>query len=388
MSLASLRKRGRVWYVRYRDAHGKQIETKAGPDRSVAQRIARELESRSAAIKAGVADPREASWVENERKPLSDHVHDWHGYMLASGDTQQHADQSRDRVLRLIESSRIMTISGLSIGAVQSALADLSLIKGRRGNPRLSPSSVRHHARAIKSFCKWLWKDGRAKEDVLVHLGLPKIGEKFERRALEPHEAEALIGTTQSLGVVRGGMTGGDRSVLYAVALGTGFRAKECRSLTAESFRLDTDPPTIVCAAEHTKNGLEAVQPIRPELAAMLRSWLHGKAHGKPVFAFRLGAAAGMVRSDLEAAGIAQSESYDFHSLRHSYVTMLIKSGASVKVCQELARHADPKLTMNIYTHLTAHDLPRSRGPCPHIAHTCCLIGSHRDRWDRRDFQS
>ena len=38
--MASLRKRGKTWYVRHRDANGKQIETKAGPDKSVAQRIA------------------------------------------------------------------------------------------------------------------------------------------------------------------------------------------------------------------------------------------------------------------------------------------------------------------------------------------------------------
>jgi hypothetical protein len=62
---------------------------------------------------------------------------------------------------------------------------------------------------------------------------------------------------------------------------------------------------------------------------------------------------------DLKAAGVDSWEAYDFHSLRHAYVTMVIKSGASVKVCQELARHADPKLTMNVYTHLTVHDVAR-----------------------------
>ena len=61
--MASLRKRGRTWYVRYRDAHGKQIETKAGPDRSMAQRIANGMESQVRAIKTGTADPREAGWV-------------------------------------------------------------------------------------------------------------------------------------------------------------------------------------------------------------------------------------------------------------------------------------------------------------------------------------
>jgi hypothetical protein len=48
---------------------------------------------------------------------------------------------------------------------------------------------------------------------------------------------------------------------------------------------------------------------------------------------------------------------FDFHCLRHSYITAVVKSGCSVKVAQELARHANPKLTLNVYSHLTAHDL-------------------------------
>ena len=36
---------------------------------------------------------------------------------------------------------------------------------------------------------------------------------------------------------------------------------------------------------------------------------------------------------------------------------MLVKSGASVKEAQELARHSDPKLTMNVCTKLGVHDL-------------------------------
>jgi integrase len=152
-------------------------------------------------------------------------------------------------------------------------------------------------------------------------------------------------------------MTGVDRSILYATALGTGFRAGELRSLTPESFDVDCNPPTVTCMASYTKNGREAVQPIRPELAELLRPWLLGKAPGERLFAFRQDAAARMIRDDLAASGIAENESYDFHCLRHTYITEVVKSGCSVKVAQELARHADPKLTLNIYSHLTVHDL-------------------------------
>lgn len=47
----------------------------------------------------------------------------------------------------------------------------------------------------------------------------------------------------------------------------------------------------------------------------------------------------------------------DFHALRATYITLLVKSGASVKIVQELARHSDPKLTLNIYSKLGVHEL-------------------------------
>ena len=41
---------------------------------------------------------------------------------------------------------------------------------------------------------------------------------------------------------------------------------------------------------------------------------------------------------------------------RNSSLSCDLASGSSVKVCQELARHSDPKLTMNVYTHLGVKD--------------------------------
>jgi integrase len=297
--MASLRKRGKTWYVRYRDAHGKQIETKCGPDKSVAQRIANGLESQVHAIKTGVADPREVGWAEAERKPLTEHVHDWYVGLAARGRNAVYVHNSRMYVLRLIEMTRASKISHLSISTIQLALAELRSMPGRAGNVGFSDQSVRHHARQIKQFTKWLWRDGRVREDPLVHLAAPTITTRKSRKALQPEDAAGLIATTHTE-PIRWGMMGEDRSILYAIALGTGFRAKECRSLQPEDFNLDADTPTITCRAAYTKNHNEAVQPIRPELADLLRSWVAGKAPAKPVFTLRIDNAARMLRETLK----------------------------------------------------------------------------------------
>ena len=84
------------------------------------------------------------------------------------------------------------------------------------------------------------------------------------------------------------------------------------------------------------------------------------KERGKPVFDVPKHTAA-MLRVELEAAGIDPIDQdgrlVDFHSLRHTYVTQIVASGASVKVAQELARHSTPTLTIGRYAKTQLHDL-------------------------------
>jgi hypothetical protein len=63
-----------------------------------------------------------------------------------------------------------------------------------------------------------------------------------------------------------------------------------------------------------------------------------------------------MIRADLKAAGIA-SEAFDFHSLRHSYVSAIVQCGGSVKDSMQLARHHDADLTFGRYAHIRLADL-------------------------------
>ena len=47
----------------------------------------------------------------------------------------------------------------------------------------------------------------------------------------------------------------------------------------------------------------------------------------------------------------------DFHSLRHTFITLLVQAGAPLAKVQKLARHSTPHLTAKYYTHLRAEDL-------------------------------
>ncbi len=101
-------------------------------------------------------------------------------------------------------------------------------------------------------------------------------------------------------------------------------------------------------------------------MAELLRVFLAGKADHKPVWGgtwARDHRGAEMLRIDLDAAGIPYATEgpdgplyADFHSLRHTYLTLLGRGGVDLRTAQELAGHSTPVLTAR-YSHRRLYDL-------------------------------
>ena len=371
--MASFRKIGRNWFFRYVDANGVQRERKGCPDRRVSEELARAAESEAAKIRSGILDPKSVAYGVHEARSLSDHLADWYAYLLGKGATPKHAQLSRNRVARLIDLARTRKVSDLSPSRLQAALK--AVRDGDKEDAGVSLRSLHHYTRVVKGFSRWLWRDGRAREDTLAHLTSPNpdADRRRERRALSPDEMARLIEAAETGPVVLK-TSGSDRAILYRLALGTGFRANELRSLTPESFHLEDDTPTIKVAAAYSKRRRDDMQPIRSDLAATIRSWLASRPAGKPVFGNLTTHTNLLIKADLERAGIAYWDASDrvadFHALRHSYVTALAMCRAPVKVVQSLARHSTPALTLGIYSHVGLFDqsatldaLPGQAGP-------------------------
>ena len=53
-------------------------------------------------------------------------------------------------------------------------------------------------------------------------------------------------------------------------------------------------------------------------------------------------------REDVVRRTVTRGRKLDFHALRHTFITNIANSGASVKTQQELARHADPSMTIGL----------------------------------------
>ena len=72
-------------------------------------------------------------------------------------------------------------------------------------------------------------------------------------------------------------------------------------------------------------------------------------------------------KSDFLAYRNAAGEVADFHATRHTYVSGIVAGGASVKTCQELARHSSPSLTIGRYSHARLHDLQGALDALPSV---------------------
>jgi integrase/recombinase XerD len=273
----------------------------------------------------------------------------------------------------------------------------------------ISHKTATHYVRAIKAFTRWLVRDKRTASDALAHLaGFNEATDRRRvRRDLNGDELARLVAAAESSPTVmvpraqRDGETHARRVVMvrmtcpegawaYRIAAGTGFRASEVASLTPESFDLDADSPTVTGAACYSKRKRQDVQPIRHDLAEQLRPWIATKAPRAPLCPLPDRKAALLIRADLETARAkwieeahtaderaeqersdflrhtdAAGRVVDFHGLRHTYISRVVESGASVKVAQELARHSTPTLTIGRYAYARLHDLAAALDSMP-----------------------
>ena len=371
-------KRTGCWQIQWFDDTGKRrSKNSKTTDKSAAQRIANKLEADAALRRDGVIDPALERFAQEQHKPLETHAADFRAAVAARENTPKHVDMTDSRVRLIIEQCGASQVKHLTPAAVQNVL------KTKRDDGS-SLETCNSYLRAIKAFSRWLWLEKRIPDDPLSTLKAFNTAsdQRHPRRKLMSDEITWLLPFVEGYTLTSHNLPGPDRAMVYRLALGTGFRALELRSLVPESFNLNGNPPTITVQAGCSKRRRTDVQPIRRDLADMVQPWLAGKPNGKPLFARLPGATAQMLRKDLAAARKAWIKTAenknekerreksdflryedsagriaDFHSTRHTYISNIVASGASVKTAQELARHSTPTLTIGRYSHTRLHDI-------------------------------
>jgi len=388
----------KVWYVEFRDALEKIRRLPAFSDKTQSEALGRMIDRLVACRVAGnTPDVALGRWLESlsnnlrdklcelelldrhdvaASKPLGNHLTDFEAALRAKGNTGKHVKQTIGRLKALFDGCGFKLWSDMKATAVEGWLAEQR--EAKQDSDGLSRQSSNYYLTAAKSFGKWMIRERRASQSPLEHLRNLNVAtdRRHDRRELSVDEVRRLLWATYH-GPSRYGLTGPERALVYRLAVESGLRANELRSLTRASFDFRTDPPTVTVEAGSSKRRRRDTLPLRRDTAAELKAHLGHKLPTVGAFALPVSNKTSLlIQADLAAARAAWIDEggtpeakaerersgflayvddagrfADFHALRHTFLSNLARSGVHPKLAQALARHSTITLTMDRYSH-------------------------------------
>lgn len=306
--------------------------------------------------------------IDNKRiegmRPLQEHILEWKQSIIATNKTEKHAEQQYYRVKKVFQLCKFTYWHEISASKLQLEVAKIKrTVKVRHKDHEkkglrekvvgdAAQNTKIYFLKACKQFCKWMVMDNRASQDPLRCLKA-ELGPQKRKAALEPDELRRLLAHAEKAGNIQG-LTGYQRSILYRVAAETGLRASELKALKVKDF--DFKDKMVRLSGQFTKNRKDAELPLRDPTIDKLKEFFRGQNPDDKAFVMPcISNCARMMRTDLEDAKITIHEdrgTVGFHSLRHTFGSMLAASGVHPKTAQQLMRHSDINLTMSRYTHV------------------------------------
>jgi integrase len=143
-----------------------------------------------------------------------------------------------------------------------------------------------HNLEAMTAFCRWCVERRRLAVNPMA--GVERLNTavdiRHQRRALTGEEIAKLVQSARESGVTFERCDGERRARIYILSYMTGLRRKELGSLTARSFDLDGNPPTVTVEAAASKHKKKDVLPLHPDLVIQLRAWLSALKPGEKLF--------------------------------------------------------------------------------------------------------
>jgi len=221
-------------------------------------------------------------------------------------------------------------------------------IGDRPGRRPLSPATMARRVAAIRSFYRWMIREGILKVSPASRLQSPRVPKKAPR-FLDVPEAAAVVEQPDQ----QGWFQNRNRAMLELM-YGAGLRVSEAVGLDVISLDLTNNLVRVM-----GKGSKERIVPFGPPAADALKIWLREIPPDGPLFLNRFGRrlssrSAWKITRDAGAAnGITGLHP---HALRHSCATHLLGSGADLRAIQEQLGHASLSTTQQ-YTHVDAAHL-------------------------------
>lgn len=225
--------------------------------------------------------------------------------------------------------------------------ADLRAFMAHRREEGVEARSLARALSAIKSFFRFLEREGVLSTEALNTLRAPKARKSLPK-ALTVGEARATLITTNEI-EERPWVAARDVAVL-TLCYGAGLRISEALSLC----RADLEGPTLRVTGKGSKTRLvPLIEPVRQAIDAYLRLVPFKLTASQPLFRGVKGGVLSPRLVQLRMAtlrgALGLPPGATPHALRHSFATHLLGRGGDLRAIQELLGHASLSTTQ-IYT--------------------------------------
>ena len=376
------KKKRAAFYIEYEDHNGKRRTVKGPTDRRLAERMAAKLEDDVHLRRSGLIDPRQEELARQRQSPIEEHLLEFEKSVKRGKTSAKHVRLLMSRVRTVINGCGFKVLGDIDADAVEKFIADFCDEEGH------GHKTHNHYCQAFEQVCKWLTNCRKVASNPVPKL--PRLNcavdIRKKRRALTIEESGKLVESARNSGESIQCFDGETRARIYTLAYLTGLRRKELGSLTPSSFVIDVEQPTARIHATISKHRRVDLLPLHPELVPVLREWLAGMNPDQLLFPKLANRKTWvMVKRDLERVGIPYETKEgvaDFHAIgRHTHITQLFRSGASMTQARQLARHSDVKTTMG-YTHIGMEDQAQALAalpvPCQCIVSKSAVTGGQK----------
>lgn len=214
-----------------------------------------------------------------------------------------------------------------------------------------SPGSIRRKVQSLRAYFKFLEKRGIVSSNPASLLQLPKKGRQLPRIATHS-DIESSIDDTHKL----------RDTLILEMLYGCGLRRAELAGINDDDINAFTRELKIL-----GKGNKHRIIPLPEELMEKIREWqkerddsFPGLAAPKPLFATARGRISPVTIYRIVHGALVNSnaEKKSPHTLRHSFATQLLNSGADINSVKELMGHSSLGATQ-IYTHVAFAELNR-----------------------------
>lgn len=312
-----------------------------------------------------------------EQSELTTHLDDWRDALVSGGTGEGQAVRVHQRAGRIFSDCGFRTLADIRGDKVTTAIGGLQKTVRGKDDDRIDAGAAAsysklHFTRSCKQFTRWAFINGRLSHDPLAHLTVKNVRCENPRRALSVDELSYLLDYVRTAPAIWN-VSGDERALVYELAVNTGLRRDEIKSLTRNSF--DSKRLSVRVDAKATKNRKAALLPVKAALMDRVMQHLSAKLPTAPAFNIPQ-AAAIMLKQDMQAARqqwidavkdnpkehqrrvdsdflkvVTHRGKADFHSLRHTFGTLLAEANVHPKTAMDLMRHSDINLTLALYTH-------------------------------------